>query len=449
MANGTVVPGEWLQAARRTRLIGKAGIISVVEAFSRGSVSVCLIAFASLYSVEAYAKLLPWVACQQLITVLAPFGTLDVLGKLISIRGDGSSLYRSIPRYVRINTVWIAPLAWGLTWLGSRGAVSMPTPLESILVVASGSWLASQRTQQAVNLLSGQTINYARLRITQGGTHVVVACGLALLHVSPMLAFFSGQLSGLVAAHLTAVAPPVARPDVPVPNVPFWDIVRHSWIFGIWAIFGWFSGYGATVILGRVTNAHQIAEYGQVIAFVGLMQLGLGGVAMAMIRRFLEGNHAWGEATQVRVDRVYDGMCMVVAAFCAIASLARIESSSLIHHLGLIWPHYVWTYFFAVFAGLTLYQRTILRYQYDNGARIPWLIAVASEATGLFVFQLLLRAWPDQPLYASVALISARCIIVFWFGKDRGFAISYRRRLVTVGMIVATVFGLHALSLIV
>lgn len=424
------------------RLLLKAALITALEVFSRGSVSVCLISFAALYSVADYSRLLPLVACQQLIAVLAPFGSLDLMPKLMSALQDRERLYRYIPRYVLLNTTWAAPLSWLLLWLSGRSG--LPTVLESLLVVTAGCWIAAQRSRQAMHLFAGLTHRYARARVYQGGVHAAIACGLALFKAPPMIAYFAGQLVGLAAAEgydrAQRTPPSVERPSPASPPM-YWVITRLTWVFGAWAIFGWFSGYGATVVLSLFTPASGIAVYGQAIAVLSLLQLCLGGFGTAILTRLHSRQTGWRLQIQKKVDVAYDMAWLAVGILALVANSLRLERWQPLVRAGLVWPDYIWLYIFLTFSALTVYQRSMLRFQLDSKCSMPITTVLSGEFLGVGIFALALALAPSRPLYGNTALIAARGMAVY-LGSGHCKNGGYLRGLTSVAGIVLLSFCL-------
>lgn len=397
--------------------------ITAIEAVSRGASSILLLGFSAFYRPEDYAILLPWLACQQLIVTFAPFGASDVLAKLINTRGliYSADLYAYIPRYVGLNLLFAVPVSWLLTWVATRHLVT-PSFLDSTLILLSGIWMATQRTRQQFALLTGAMVTFTSQKIISAAVHIGVSLTLVVWHTSILTAFFCGQVAGLAVAE--CIRPPVSRALLP-PQSLYWEIFRQGWVFGLWSFFGWFSGLGAVILLTHVTGSNQIAGYGQALAIVGLMGLGLGGLTLAIQSKLVQRQTGWSYEVQKRIFQVYNLSIAATFALCGLASLAHAQDWAFLQKLGIHWPSYIWIYFGTVYCSLTLYQRTMIRYCYDSNSSLPWGAVVLTESLALAAFALALKQYPNEPLWANAALIGVRCVSIFSLAKFNCFGMSF------------------------
>lgn len=407
----------------RLRTAAHGAAITAIEAVSRGSSSILLLGFSAFYKSEDYALLLPWLACQQLIMTFAPFGASDVLGKLINTRGLAYSadLYAYIPRYVGLNLFFAVPASWLLTWVATRHLVT-PSLLDSTLILLSGIWMATQRTRQQFSLLTGSMATFTSQKILCATVHIAVSLTLVVRHNSILTAFFFGQVAGLAVAE--CFRQPVSRALHP-PQGLYWEIFRQSWVFGLWTLFGWFSGLGAVMLLTHVTGSARIAGYGQALSIVSLMGLGLGGLTLAIQSKLVQRQTGWSHEVQTRIFQVYNLSIVAALALCGLASLAHAQEWAFLHRLGLHWPAYIWIYFGTVYCSLTLYQRTMIRYWYDANSSLPWGAVALSESFALAAFALVLKQYPNEPLGANAALVGVRCVSIFSFAKFNCFGMSF------------------------
>lgn len=404
----------------RIATVAKAGVLTFVESASRGVVSLLLISFASFYSVEEYAALLPLVACQQLICALAPFGADQTISRLMNQgrAGMAAQLYRYLPRYICLNLLFAIPIAWILATAGTRDGFSGPPLPGAILIILTSAWLTIQRSRQQVIVLTGNTARFSFLRTAYGLTHLGASLVLALLDTPYIYAFFGGQA---VALFITELIPTMSgEAQKSSPRSLYKELFSHGWVFGIWSIFGWFSGYGATILLTHVTTPVEVARYGQCIAFVSLIGIGLGSAATAIQANLLKRQAKWSDAIQRKTDRLYDTSIVIAAAGALIATAIQPEQWVLLRQIVSLWPSYVWGYFFVTYASMTLYQRVMLRYQYDPHVSLSWLAVCVSDVLALGAFAIALHVDVNRPLWASAALFAARFITIYAFAKPHG-----------------------------
>lgn len=423
----------------------RGGVISLVEVFSQGAVSALVVSFASLYSTNEYAAFLPWIGCQQLILVLAPFGMDRAVSILIVQSGreaaQGFSSY--IPRYVATNLVMGAPLSWLLTWLAIRQGLTTPSTALVALIVLTSAGLTIQRTQQSVILLTGETAQFTKRRIVYGLLHVCLGITLALSHASIMIAYFLSQLCALGVVQVMSAQ--YGRKRVSThPRPEYWCVFQRCWVFGIWSIFGWFSGYGATLLFAKVNNPTELARYGQTIGFVGLVGMVLGGATTAIHANLVKRRMQWSQRIETKFNALYNWSIVLAAGFAALATVLRLEQTTILHRVLPLWPGYIWIYFFVAYASQTFYQRVMLRHQYDPTVRLSWMTVAAGEIAGILAFAAVLNIYPARPLFASGALLTARHVALFLLAAPRGPS-AWFAKVATVSASVALGVLLHLL----
>lgn len=423
----------------------KGGVITLVEVLSHGAVSVLIVSFASLYSTPEYAAFLPWIGCQQLILVLAPFGMDRAISILIvqSGREAAQGLSRYIPRYVATNLVIGAPLSWLLTWLATRQGLTTPPAAIVGLIILTSAGLTIQRTQQSVILLTGETAQFSKRRIVYGLLHVSLGMALALSHASIMIAYFLSQLCALGVVQVMS-AQRAAQHASTHPRPEYWRVFQPCWVFGIWSIFGWFSGYGATLLFARVTSPTELARYGQALGFVGLVGLVLGGATTAIHANLVKRGIQWSQRMESKFNSLYNWSIVLAAGLAALATLARVEQMTLVHRLLPLWPGYIWIYFFIVYASNTFYQRVMLRHQYDPTVSLSWITVAAGETAGILAFAAVLQMYPARPLFASAALLAGRHVSLFLLAAPRGQS-AWLTKIATVSASVVLGVLLHFL----
>lgn len=406
---------------QRLPLAGLASVITLVEAVSGAVAWILLISFASFYTVEEYSRLFPWLACQQLIIVLAPFGAGNILSKVM-LQGatrESTELYAYIPRYVLSNLLFAVPLSWALTWFATHNSFAAPHPVEALLVVTTGAWLASQRTQQQLAILRGRRAEYTRERTIGGLMHLILSLVLARLQLPSIGAFVGGQVGGLIAVEcLRGIRTSVSSYQG---SKSFYsELLKRGWVFGVWSIFGWFSGLGGTVLLTRTTEPEQIAVYGEAVAVISLIALGLGGAATAIQADLLGRRADWSGAIQRKLDRLYNFSSLFIAGVASLATTFRLENLAIFHRIGLSWPPYIWFYFYLTYVSLTLYQRVMIRHQYDTTVSLSFAAVACSEVLAIVGFAVVLSQVPDHPLWAQTALVAGRCMTLFALAAPHG-----------------------------
>jgi O-antigen/teichoic acid export membrane protein len=431
-----------LARAPRIRVALTALVITGVEGLAGASVWLTLLLYSRFYSPEAYARLVPWLACQQLITVVAPFGSTTAIAKLLN-RGDqalASRVYAFLPRYTLLNLPWAVPMALLLTWVSTRGSFSQASWWEALLTVGTGAVGASQRAQQQVSVLRGQTRRYTIERTMFGV--VSFAAGFAGAHarLPSLAAFFGGQCVGFVVVALMRrtyqAQPVVATPT----SAMYLEVFKQSWVLGALSIFGWFSGLGVTIVLSRHTTPLTIGVYGQALAAVSLVQLCLGGGATALQAHFISRSQRWDETVERRLNIVFDGLIIAAAATAVALILLHAESWSALASLRLRWPPYIWAYLFSAVASLTLYQRVMLRHTYDLNVDLSWFNLAIGEVLALSAFAAVLNSHPDMPLAANAALLAARTTTLFFLHEPRALGAQLRKtRTLALGISLAVV----------
>ena len=219
------------------------------------------------------------------------------------------------------------------------------------------------------------------------------------------------DVPGLAAAELLTGS----RLPKPVETAPslYWEIVKHSWVFGIWSIFGWFSGLGSSLLLTRVTNSTEIARYAQIVAISSALGLMTGALTTAALSKLLARGAEWDEVIDRTLDRVCNLGLILSAALLCLCQAGHLEQASIIRHLVPLCPPYIWLYLFVVYASYTIYQRALIYYQYERSSSLSWSGVLCNESLGLAGFVFFLAHFPDRPLWAQAALMVGRCAFLF------------------------------------
>lgn len=410
MKDGRTQAGEWW---KRVRFVAKTMVIAGVESLAGAAVWVTLLLYSRFYEGAAYSRLLPWLACYQLITVAATFGSSSALGKLIQADDSASQVYSFLPRYTLLNLPWTVPIAFGFTWAATRGGFAQVTWLEAGLAIGTGAVAAIQRSQQQVSVLVGQTRRYSIERSVFGLSSIVGSLSGAWLGLESIVAFFAGQLIGLGAVSRIRRAYPSQPATESNHGGLYAKVFSASWVFGVLSVFGWFSGLGATIVLSRLSPSSAVALYAQALAAVSMLQLVLGAATTTAQSSFLARGVVWDSARDRQLNRFYDVLMAAGAGCTALAILANVHTWWLLRELGLVWPPYIWVYLFSATASLTLYQRVMLRHQYDRAVNLSWRNLALAETLSLLAFGAVLFLKPTLPLAASAALLWTKTITLF------------------------------------
>lgn len=409
------------------QILVKGVVISIVEAASRGAISILLIGFASFFSTDQYVTLLPWVACHQLIVVLAPFGTIDILSKLIRLisKNGNIALYNYIPSYILLNLLWAAPLAWLLTWATTKQSIAPISSLDTALTLITSGWLASQRATQQVMLLTQGAARFTVLRTVQGLTHLAASSLLVFLRISCLRSFFGGLLTALIV--ISIIDKSTTNRSFLWSPIAIREIFSQSWVFGMGAIFGWFSGLGSVILLTSITSPIEVARYGQIIPIVSLMGLLIGSIGSAIQASLISRQVEWTAKLQQQMGKFHDASFIVVGGFASVAIYIHLEQVGIVRFLAPQLPSYVWAYLFVAYVGYNLYLRGMLQYQYDIAATLSLRRLMISELTALTVFTFCIYHFPERPLWAGGGMLFARGAVVFSFSDKLSKVAKFER----------------------